>query len=139
MNARSRWTLALAGLVACSGEPSSPPNGGEELPAAPIREWTAQGVRSLATRPLVAQSLVYFVASDTHIATAVDKATGAVQWRTTLPVSRPDRGGSGLALVSGVLVAGDSDLFGLDPNTGVIPLALLAFGGKSAMLRRVRD
>ena len=90
------------------------------MPALPIRDWTAAGVWSTGTRPVVAKSLIHFVSSQTHVATAVDKATGSVRWRTTLPVSRADRGGFGLALVSGVLVVGDSELFGLDPVTGAI-------------------
>ncbi len=54
---------------------------------------------------------------------AVDKATGTSLWKTRLAYSsdvNTDRSGYGTALVAGLLIIGDIDVFGINPLTGAI-------------------
>lgn len=81
------------------------------------------GVKATA-QPVVDASRAYFLESfDEHVVTAVDKANGRVLWRRQLTfIDPPDflDSGFGLALVNGILVVGDNEMFGLDPGTGSV-------------------
>lgn len=55
-----------------------------------------------------------------HVVSALDKATGALRWRVTVPVTRPTQQGYGLRLAGGRVIVGDFDVFGLDPSSGAL-------------------
>jgi outer membrane protein assembly factor BamB len=115
--------LALAVLLGgCSSlSPDAPPGGGGGLPdPSTLRLWRHPAAASF-TRPLVSGSTVFFSTADTHDVTALDKASGALLWKTHLTLSSSaGLGGLGLVMAGGRLVVGDGDVFGLDPATGTI-------------------
>lgn len=65
------------------------------------------------------QERVYFLGAG-HAVTAVTKRDGVVVWRTVLPSASAATSGSSVVLAASSLVAGDEDVFGLDPLTGEI-------------------
>jgi outer membrane protein assembly factor BamB len=74
-----------------------------------------------SARPVSDERAVYFLGF--HTVRAVDKATGRTLWAThlTYPAGVDiSHLGYGLAEASGVLIAGDIDVFGLDPTSGAI-------------------
>jgi outer membrane protein assembly factor BamB len=82
--------------------------------------WRDSAVGSNA-RPAFDARASYFL--DNHTVHALDKATGAWLWTTVLTYPGDinlSLRGSGLAIAAGLVIVGDIDLFGLDPQTGVI-------------------
>jgi outer membrane protein assembly factor BamB len=104
--------LLVLALVSCDWWQS---NSSGESDRDRIR-WHVKGIKGFGT-PAVDSGAVFFTGF-LHEVWAVDKRSGAVRWKTTLPVNRANNFGQGCILAGGILVVGDEDLFGLDPATG---------------------
>lgn len=82
--------------------------------------WRDSAVSSSA-RPAFDGRASYFL--DNHTVHALDKASGALLWTTVLTYPTDLNStlrGAGLAIAAGLLIVGDIDVFGLDPQTGAI-------------------
>jgi outer membrane protein assembly factor BamB len=74
-----------------------------------------------SARPTFDAHAAYFLG--THMVYAVDKSTGGLLWSTALTYPGLSTGilqGYGTAVAAGLVIMGDIDVFGLDPQTGVI-------------------
>lgn len=107
-----RYLVPVSLVIGCYGgtEPPRP----DQVP-----QWRNVDVRGESI-PAVDDSAVYNLEQETHILSAVRKVDGSLLWKRTLPTSKPNFDGYGLAVSAGVLVVGDMDLFGINPRTGAI-------------------
>lgn len=80
--------------------------------------WAVPGPTGFG-EPTVGEDVVFFLATD-HSLRALDKATGAQRWTTSLPVQGSVFPGLASLLLPGQLIVADQDVFSVDPATGVI-------------------
>jgi outer membrane protein assembly factor BamB len=116
--------VTSSGLVTCQRDgPSSPVSGATPtLLADTLVIWRDSQVLSSPSRPAFDNHAVYFLG--THVAYAVDKGSGQLLWSTRLeyPDVAPSelKQGYGTAVAAGLVIIGDVDVFGLDPQTGAV-------------------
>jgi len=109
MNAiRVGATLVLTGGVACGS--LSAPDGGTNRTI-----WRVDG-KGWGT-PTFDAATAYFVGSS-HDLIAVDKATGAMRWRSTTSDPGASTNGTSAVIVGDVVAMGDLDIYGFDRQTG---------------------
>ena len=119
-------TALVSSLLLVAACWSDVPGPAGPRPPAPIDPHALLIWRDSATtgqlRPVFDDSSVYFHSLDPeyHRTSSVNKATGTLRWKVTIPVTNPQTAGLGLQLVSGVLVVGDRDMFGVSPATGAL-------------------
>ena len=130
-NARSRpgsvaqcvalWLTAVF-LMACGREGPTTPTPPSRLAPESLIVWRDSAVNSDA-RPTSDAHAAYFLAGN-HKVYALAKTSGALLWTTVLTYpSDTDvsfHSGYGTAIAAGLLIIGDVDVFGIDPQTGTI-------------------
>lgn len=100
--------VALVGLLAACGDPSTGPRQDRVLWSTPA---PALG------QPAADSSTVYFGTLQ-HEVVAVDRATGAVRWRGSIPSNAPRTlGGANVVLAGDVAVYGDGGIHAFDRTT----------------------
>jgi outer membrane protein assembly factor BamB len=115
--------LALLGLAACTRDaPPTGSNGGPppaRITPQSLLVWRDSQVVSWS-RPVFDSHAVYFLG--VHTAYGVDKTTGASLWTTrfTYPFDPGVLQGYGTAIAAGLVIMGDIDVFGLDPQSGAV-------------------
>ncbi len=113
---RSAEVFAIIAVAGCSTPDLMPPVDTGHVDARII--WSVEGYRGWGT-PAYDDERVYFSTTD-HYIVAVDRETGRQVWTTRLPIPLPAYHGSGVVMAGGTVIAGDQDVFGLDPQTGSI-------------------
>jgi outer membrane protein assembly factor BamB len=79
-----------------------------------------------------------YALGNAHDVAAVDKQSGALRWRATLPVQGGMTVGENLVLATGLLIAGDSTVHALDPATGRVVWSFTAVEGSGSAPGRFR-
>ena len=117
----ARVTVFVGVIVATSCDITGPTGSpGGRVPIGSVLVWRNSSVVAEA-RPTFDDHAAYVLGS--HVVTAVDKLTGALLWSTPLtypPDVNTGHQGYGTAIAGGLVIIGDIDVFGLDPQSGAI-------------------
>lgn len=89
-----------------------------DAPGQPRFYWSRPGVRVVGR--MSADDAHVFALGPEHEVTALDKADGRVAWQAKLPLAAGATYGKSVLFAGGLVIAGDDDVFGLEPATGTV-------------------